>query len=113
MVQAVVRQTGAMKSGGKITDMLAEKADIIMEISGRSNAGQRSLSNYRKICTIHFPSGVFYSHTTSIVMRYFALDIPVLINELNSIVERGVPMPKLLISDRAQIVMPYHILFDK
>ena len=93
--------------------MLAEKADIIVRFQGGANAGHTIVNNYGKFALHTLPSGVFYSHTTSIIGNGVALDIPVLINELNSIVERGVPMPKLLISDRAQIVMPYHILFDK
>ena len=59
------------------------------------------------------PSGVFYGHTTSILGNGVALNIPYMFNEINSIVEKGVPMPKILVSDRAQILMPYHILFDE
>ncbi len=105
--------TGVLKVKGKITDMLAEESDIIVRFQGGANAGHTIVNNYGKFALHTLPSGVFYSHTTSIIGNGVALDIPVLINELNSIVERGVPMPKLLISDRAQIVMPYHILFDK
>ena len=113
MVQAIVGANRGDEGKGKITDMLAEKADIIVRFQGGANAGHTIVNNYGKFALHTLPSGVFYSHTTSIIGNGVALDIPVLINELNSIVERGVPMPKLLISDRAQIVMPYHILFDK
>ena len=113
MVQAIVGATWVDEGKGKLTDMLAEKADIIVRFQGGANAGHTIVNNYGKFALHTLPSGVFYSHTTSIIGNGVALDIPVLINELNSIVERGVPMPKLLISDRAQIVMPYHILFDK
>ena len=113
MVKAVVGANWGDEGKGKITDMLAEKADIIVRFQGGANAGHTIVNNYGKFALHTLPSGVFYSHTTSIIGNGVALDIPVLINELNSIVERGVPMPKLLISDRAQIVMPYHILFDK
>ena len=113
MVQAVVGANWGDEGKGKITDMLAEKADIVVRFQGGANAGHTIVNNYGKFALHTLPSGVFYSHTTSIIGNGVALDIPVLINELNSIVERGVPMPKLLISDRAQIVMPYHILFDK
>ena len=113
MVQAIVGANWGDEGKGKITDMLAEKADIIVRFQGGANAGHTIVNNYGKFALHTLPSGVFYSHTTSIIGNGVALDIPVLINELNSIVERGVPMPKLLISDRAQIVMPYHILFDK
>ena len=113
MIKAVVGANWGDEGKGKITDMLAEKADIIVRFQGGANAGHTIVNNYGKFALHTLPSGVFYSHTTSIIGNGVALDIPVLINELNSIVERGVPMPKLLISDRAQIVMPYHILFDK
>ena len=113
MVKAVVGANWGDEGKGKITDMLAEKADIIVRFQGGANAGHTIVNNYGKFALHTLPSGVFYSHTTSIIGNGVALDIPGLINELNSIVERGVPMPKLLISDRAQIVMPYHILFDK
>ena len=113
MVQAIVGANWGDEGKGKITDMLAEKADIIVRFQGGANAGHTIVNNYGKFALHTLPSGVFYSHTTSIIGNGVALDIPVLINELNSIVERGVPMPKLLISDRAQIVMPYHILFYK
>ena len=108
MVKAVVGANWGDEGKGKITDMLAEKADIIVRFQGGANAGHTIVNNYGKFALHTLPSGVFYSHTTSIIGNGVALDIPVLINELNSIVERGVPMPKLLISDRAQIVMPYH-----
>lgn len=113
MVKAVVGANWGDEGKGKITDMLGETSDIIVRFQGGANAGHTIVNNYGKFALHTLPSGVFYSHTTSIIGNGVALDIPVLINELNSIVERGVPMPKLLISDRAQIVMPYHILFDK
>ena len=59
------------------------------------------------------PSGVFYNHTTSIIGNGVALNIPFLVNEINSLVERGVPKPHILVSDRAQIMMPYHVMFDQ
>ena len=113
MIKAVVGANWGDEGKGKITDMLAQEADIIVRFQGGANAGHTIVNDYGKFALHTLPSGVFYSHTTSIIGNGVALDIPVLINELNSIVERGVPMPKLLISDRAQIVMPYHILFDK
>ena len=58
------------------------------------------------------PSGVFYGHTTSIIGNGVALNIPFLVKELESLVSQGVPMPHILVSDRAQILMPYHVLFD-
>ena len=113
MVQAVVGANWGDEDKGKITDMLAEKADIIVRFQGGANAGHTIVNNYGKFALHTLPSGVFYGHTTSIIGNGVALNIPVLFNEVKSIVDRGVPMPKILVSNRAQIVMSYHILFDQ
>ena len=113
MVQAVVGANWGDEGKGKITDMLAEKADIIVRFQGGANAGHTIVNNYGKFALHTIPSGVFYSHTTSVIGNGVALNIPVLFKEVKSIVDRGVPMPKILVSNRAQIVMSYHILFDQ
>ncbi len=113
MVQAVVGANWGDEGKGKITDMLAEKADIIVRFQGGANAGHTIVNNYGKFALHTLPSGVFYGHTTSVIANGVALNIPVLFEEIRSIVERGVPMPKILVSDRAQMVMSYHILFDQ
>ena len=113
MVRAVVGANWGDEGKGKITDMLGETSDIIVRFQGGANAGHTIVNNYGKFALHTLPSGVFYSHTTSIIGNGVALNIPVLFKEINSIVEKGVPMPKILVSDRAQMVMPYHILFDE
>lgn len=113
MVKAVVGANWGDEGKGKITDMLAEKADIIVRFQGGANAGHTIVNNYGKFALHTLPSGVFYNHTTSVIGNGVALNIPVLFNEIKSITDRNVPMPKILVSDRAQIVMPYHILFDQ
>lgn len=113
MVQAVVGANWGDEGKGKITDMLAEKADIIVRFQGGANAGHTIVNDYGKFALHTLPSGVFYGHTTSIIGNGVALNIPVLFNEVKSIVDRGVPMPKILVSDRAQMVMSYHILLDQ
>ncbi len=113
MVKAVVGANWGDEGKGKITDMLAEKADIIVRFQGGANAGHTIVNDYGKFALHTLPSGVFYGHTTSIIGNGVALNIPVLFDEIKSITDRNVPMPKLLVSDRAQIVMPYHILFDQ
>ena len=113
MVQAVVGANWGDEGKGKITDMLAEKADIIVRFQGGANAGHTIVNNFGKFALHTLPSGIFYSHTTSVIGNGVALDIPVLFKEVKSIVDRGVPMPKILVSNRAQIVMSYHILFDQ
>ena len=113
MVKAVVGANWGDEGKGKITDMLAKEADIIVRFQGGANAGHTIVNNYGKFALHTLPSGVFYSHTTSVIGNGVALNIPVLIKELNEIVSKGVPAPKIKISDRAQMVMPYHILFDQ
>ena len=93
--------------------MLGQESDIIVRFQGGANAGHTIVNNYGKFALHSLPSGVFYNHTTSIIGNGVALNIPVLFNEIQSIVEKGVPAPKILVSDRAQIVMSYHILFDQ
>ena len=113
MIKAVVGANWGDEGKGKITDMLAKEADIIVRFQGGANAGHTIVNDYGKFALHTLPSGVFYNHTTSIIGNGVALNIPVLFNELQEVVSKGVPMPKLLISDRAQMVMPYHILFDQ
>ena len=112
MVRAIVGANWGDEGKGKITDMLAAKADIIIRFQGGSNAGHTIINNYGKFALHLLPSGVFYDHTISIIGNGVALNIPYLIKEINEIVEKGVPRPKVLVSDRAQLLMPYHILQD-
>ena len=113
MIKAVVGANWGDEGKGKITDMLAEKADIIVRFQGGANAGHTIVNNYGKFALHTLPSGVFYDHTTSVIGNGVALNIPVFFKEYNEVVSRGVPAPKILISERAQMVMPYHILFDQ
>lgn len=112
MVRAIVGANWGDEGKGKITDMLAAKADIIIRFQGGSNAGHTIINNYGKFALHLLPSGVFYDHTTSIIGNGVALNIPYLVKEINELVEKGVPRPKILVSDRAQLLMPYHILQD-
>ena len=113
MVKAVVGANWGDEGKGKITDMLAREADIIIRFQGGANSGHTIVNNYGKFALHTLPSGIFYNHTTSVIGNGVALNIPILIEEIKSITDRNVPMPKILVSDRAQIVMPYHILFDQ
>lgn len=112
MVRAIVGANWGDEGKGKITDMLAKESDIIIRFQGGSNAGHTIINNYGKFALHLLPSGVFYGHTTSVIGNGVALNIPYLVNEIDELVKRGVPKPKILVSDRAQILMPYHILFD-
>ncbi len=113
MVKAIVGANWGDEGKGKITDMLAEESDIIVRFQGGSNAGHTIINDYGKFALHILPSGVFYNHTTSVIGNGVALNIQNLVDEIDSLVKHGVPQPKILVSDRAQILMPYHVLFDQ
>ena len=113
MVKAIVGANWGDEGKGKITDMMAQEADIVIRFQGGANAGHTIVNNYGKFALHALPSGVFYSHITNIIGNGVALNIPVLFGEIQAIVDRKVPAPRLLVSDRAQMVMPYHIMFDQ
>ena len=112
MVRAIVGANWGDEGKGKITDMLAESSDIVVRFQGGANAGHTIINNYGRFSLHLLPSGVFYDHTTSVLGNGVALDIEKFVSELKSIVDAGVPTPKILVSDRAQVMMPYHVLFD-
>ena len=112
MVRAVVGANWGDEGKGKITDMLGQESDIIVRFQGGANAGHTIVNNYGKFALHTLPSGIFYGHTTSVIGNGVALNIPYLQKEIDSIVSQGVPKPNILVSDRAQILMPYHIDFD-
>ena len=113
MIKAIVGANWGDEGKGKITDSLAKESDIVVRYQGGSNAGHTIVNEYGKFALHMLPSGVFYNHTTSVIGSGVALNIPILISEISALIEQGVPAPKLLVSDRAQVVMPYHILFDQ
>ena len=113
MVRAIVGANWGDEGKGKITDMLGEQSDIIIRFQGGSNAGHTIINDYGRFALHLLPSGVFYQHTTCIIGNGVALNIPYLQKEIDDIVSQGVPKPNILVSDRAQILMPYHILFDE
>ena len=113
MVRAIVGANWGDEGKGKVTDMLAKESDIIIRFQGGSNAGHTIINDYGRFALHLLPSGVFYGHTTSIIGNGVALNIPYLIQEIDDLVQKGVPKPHILVSDRAQILMPYHVLFDR
>jgi len=112
MVKAIVGANWGDEGKGKITDMLAESSDMVVRFQGGANAGHTIINNYGRFALHSLPSGVFYPHITNVIGNGVALNIPSFINELNSLLEQGVPRPQIVVSERAQVVMPYHILFD-
>ena len=112
MVRAVVGANWGDEGKGKITDMLGQESDIVIRFQGGANAGHTIVNDYGKFALHTLPSGAFSDNVVSIIGNGVALDIPKLFNEIKTVVAQGVPTPKILVSDRAQMVMPYHILFD-
>lgn len=113
MVKAIVGANWGDEGKGKITDMFATQSDVVIRFQGGSNAGHTIINDYGKFALHQIPSGVFSSHITNIIGNGVALNIPYLIKEINGLVERGVPTPNIMVSERVQILMPYHILFDQ
>ena len=112
MVKAIMGANWGDEGKGKITDLLAESADIVIRYQGGANAGHTIINDYGRFALHTLPSGVFYNHTTSIIGSGVALDVEKFIAEIESLKENNVPMPKILVSDRTQVVMPYHKLLD-
>ncbi|HBT65069.1 MAG TPA: adenylosuccinate synthase [Ruminococcaceae bacterium] len=112
MVRAIVGANWGDEGKGKITDVLAAKSDVVIRFQGGSNAGHTIINHLGKFALHQLPSGVFYEHITNIIGSGVSLDISKFLNEVNMLAEKGVH-PRLMVSDRTQIVMPYHILFDR
>ena len=112
MVRAIVGANWGDEGKGKITDLMAEQSDIVIRYQGGANAGHTIINDYGRFALHTLPSGVFYSHITNIIGNGVALDIQKLAAELNSLTEANVPAPNLIVSERAQLLMPYHVLQD-
>lgn len=112
MVKAIVGANWGDEGKGKITDVLAQQSDIVIRFQGGSNAGHTIVNDYGKFALHQLPSGVFHSHITNIIGNGVAFSVENFVKEIAELEKRGVPKPNILVSDRAQIVMPYHVLFD-
>src|SRR5699024_8049257 len=113
MVKAIVGANWGDEGKGKITDMLAADADIVIRFQGGANAGHTIVNDYGKFALHLLPSGSFNPDVTNMIGNGVALDIPQLVKEIDEIVSKGVPKPRIAVSDRAQVLMPYHRLFDQ
>ncbi len=112
MVKAVVGANWGDEGKGKITDMLAADADIVIRFQGGANAGHTIVNDYGKFALHLLPSGSFNKNVVNMIGNGVALDIDRLFNEIDDIVSKGVPKPNIVVSERAQVLMPYHILLD-
>ena len=112
MVKAVVGANWGDEGKGKITDTLADKADVVIRFQGGANAGHTIVNDYGKFALHTMPSGVFHQNIMNIIGNGVAFDITKFMNELKEITSKGVPAPQIMISDRVQVMMPYHVQFD-
>ncbi len=112
MVKAIVGANWGDEGKGKITDVLANDSDVVIRFQGGANAGHTIINNYGKFALHQLPSGVFHQNITNIIGNGVAFSVENFVREMKELEQRGVPEPKVLVSDRAQIVMPYHVAFD-
>ena len=112
MVKAIVGANWGDEGKGKITDVLANDSDVVIRFQGGANAGHTIINNYGKFALHQLPSGVFHQNITNIIGNGVAFSVENFVKEIKELEDRGVPKPNILISDRAQIVMPYHVAFD-
>lgn len=112
LVKAIVGANWGDEGKGKITDLFARESDIVIRFQGGANAGHTIINDYGRFALHLLPSGVCYQHTMNIIGNGVALDIPKLIAEIKSVTDKGVPAPHIMVSDRAQVMMPYHVLLD-
>ena len=113
MVKAIVGGNWGDEGKGKITDFLAEDADIVVRFQGGANAGHTIINEYGRFALHILPSGVFRQKVANVIAQGVALDLGKLLSEYDALVTNGVPAPQLYVSDRAQLVLPYHVLFDE
>ena len=112
MVKAIVGANWGDEGKGKITDVLAAQSDVVIRFQGGSNAGHTIINDHGRFALHQLPSGVFYDHITNVIGNGVSLDIGKFLKEMNELAEKGVH-PRMLVSDRVQVVMPYHVLFDQ
>ncbi|MGN0978917.1 MAG: adenylosuccinate synthase [Candidatus Avoscillospira sp.] len=112
MVKAIIGANWGDEGKGKITDMMAEHSDIVVRFQGGANAGHTIINDYGRFALHLLPSGVCYPHITNIIGNGVAFHVPSFLKELKSLEDAGVPAPKILVSERVQLLMPYHVLQD-
>jgi len=113
MITAITGSSFGDEGKGKMTDFLAEKADIVVRFQGGANAGHTIINNFGKFVLRILPSGVFHSNVENVIASGVAFDADIFFSELEMLKEREIPTPKILVSSRAQLLLPIHKLQDK
>jgi len=111
-VVAVIGAQWGDEGKGKVVDLLAEEARVVVRFSGGDNAGHTVVNRYGKFKLHLIPSGIFSTQATSIIGNGVVINPAVFIDEVDQLNQRGVDTSRLFISDRAHLVMPYHLLLD-
>ncbi len=111
-VVAVIGAQWGDEGKGKIVDLLAEKADAVIRYSGGDNAGHTVINSNGEFKLHIVPSGICYPHAACIIGNGVVVNPRVLLEEMDSLKNRGVDITNLHISDRAHVIMPWHILLD-
>ena len=112
MVKAIVGANWGDEGKGKITDLLAEASDVVIRFQGGANAGHTIICDYGKFALHQLPSGVFYPHVTNVIGNGVALDVKKFLAELRHLADGGVPAPRVIVDQRTQLLMSYHVLLD-
>ena len=111
MIRAIVGANWGDEGKGKITDMCADQSDIVVRFQGGANAGHTIINDKGRFALHQLPSGVFHEHITNVIANGVALNVASLKEEMQSIIDAGIKF-NLLISERAQVLMPHHVLMD-
>jgi adenylosuccinate synthase len=97
---------------GKVTDLLAERAEVIVRFQGGNNAGHTIVRDGEEFKFHLIPSGILHSDKTCVIGNGVVLDPRVLLGEIDGLRRRGVDVGNLRISANAHLIMPYHVLLD-
>jgi adenylosuccinate synthase len=112
MIRAIVGANWGDEGKGKLTDLLAETSDLVVRFQGGANAGHTIINDYGKFALHLLPSGIFHPQVQNLIGPGVALDPEAFFRELDEVLGRGIPAPQLIISERAQVLMDFHVLFD-
>ncbi len=112
MIKAIVGANWGDEGKGKISDMCAAGSDIVVRFQGGSNAGHTIINDKGKFALHQLPSGIFHEDTLNIIANGVALNIDYLMKEIETVKSAGVKF-KLIISERAQVLLPHHVLLDE
>ena len=113
MVTAITGGSFGDEGKGKMTDLLASRADIVVRFQGGANAGHTIINDYGKFVLRLLPSGVFHPHTENILASGVAFDGDMFFSELDMLKEKAGLVPKVKVSSRAQILLPVHKMQDQ